>query len=133
MPDPKQTASKTVLVVDDDLDFLAQTSAQLEALGYRVVTAESLAQAEEALAAGRPDAAVIDLMMEETDAGFTLAYRIKKLDPAIPVVMVTAVTSETGLGFDAATDEERAWIKADAILDKPVRIEQLVSEIERAR
>ena len=131
MSDPD--TPKTVLVVDDDLDFLAQTSAQLEALGYRVVTAESLAQAEEVLAAGRPDAAVIDLMMEETDAGFTLAYRIKKLDPAIPVVMVTAVTSETGLGFDAATGEERAWIKADAILDKPIRIEQLVREIERAR
>jgi len=125
--------SKTVLVVDDDLDFLAQTQMQLEAAGYRVTTAESRQQAEDALAAARPDAAIIDLMMEESDAGFTLAYRIKKLDPAIPVIMVTAVTRETGLEFDAATDEERAWVKADVILDKPIRVEQLVREIEKAR
>ncbi|MFW6161949.1 MAG: response regulator [Planctomycetota bacterium] len=133
MTDTSQTASKTVLVVDDDPDFLAQTRLQLEGAGYQVATAESRQQAEEALDAARPDAAVIDLMMEDSDAGFTLAYRIKKLDPAIPVIMVTAVTHETGFEFDAATDEERAWVKADAVLDKPVRVEQLIGEIERTR
>lgn len=122
---------KTVLVVDDDRDFLTQTQVQLEAAGYQVVAAESLKQADEALAAGRPDAAIIDLMMEETDAGFVLAHRIKRLDPAIPVIMVTAVTSETGLQFDTVADDARSWIKADVILDKPVRFEQLTRELER--
>ena len=45
----------------------------------------------------------------------------------MPVILVTAVASETGLDFDAATAEERGWIKADAVLDKPVRFEQLAA------
>lgn len=40
--------------------------------------------------------------------------------------MVTGVTGETGIEFDAATNEERAWIKADELLAKPVRPEQLL-------
>ncbi len=35
------------------------------------------------------------------------------------------------MDFDAATDEERSWIKADAMLAKPIRFEQLKREIDR--
>ena len=99
--------NKTVLVVDDDVDFLTQHRLYLESAGFNVVTAESQKQAEEILKTLRPDLAMVDLMMEHVDGGFALCYRIKKLDPAIPVILVTAVTSETGLAFDAATKEER--------------------------
>ncbi|MFO7975128.1 MAG: response regulator [Candidatus Hydrogenedentota bacterium] len=122
---------KTILVVDDDEDFLFQQKVQLEAAGYGVVTAKSSKEARSLLRANKPDMAVIDLMMEEMDAGFTLCRDIKKTYPECPVVICTGVTSETGMQFDAATDEERAWVKADALLDKPVRFEQLRREIER--
>ena len=78
------------------------------------------------LAQTRPDLAIVDLMMEYKDSGFALCYHIKKKDPSIPVILVTAVTSETGLEFDAATEEERSWVKADAMLAKPLRFEQLL-------
>ena len=122
---------KTVLVVDDDADFLAQQKLQLTNAGFKVVTAESEAQAEELLEDIHPDIAVLDLMMEQFDGGFTLCYRIKKKDPSIPVIIVTGVTSETSLTFDAATAEERSWVKADALLPKPIRFEQLKREIDR--
>jgi CheY-like chemotaxis protein len=125
------TDQQTILIVDDDPDFLLQTRVQLEAAGYDVLAAESQEAAEELLAATRPDAAVLDLMMENQDAGFALAYRIKKIDEAIPVLLVSGVTSETGLEFDAATEEERSWVKADAFLSKPVRFEQLTRELDR--
>ena len=124
-------STKTVLVVDDDIDFLDQQRIQLEAMGFTVVTAESEAQADEVLVETRPDLAVVDLMMEQMDGGFALAYRIKKIDETIPVIMVTGVGRDTGMSFDAATKEERAWIKADAFLAKPVRFEQLKHEIDR--
>lgn len=126
-----ENAGKKVLVVDDDLDFLTQIQVNLEAAGFDVTTAESQKQAEEYLEQNHPDVAVVDLMMEHPDAGFALSYHIKKKDPSIPVILVTAVTSETGLEFDASTDEERSWVKADAFLAKPVRIEQLLREINR--
>ena len=34
------------------------------------------------------------------------------------MIVVTAVTSELGMEFDASTKEERSWIKADALLNK---------------
>ena len=122
---------KTILVVDDDQDFLFQQKIQLEAAGYKTITAGSSKEARELLRSSKPDMAVIDLMMEEMDAGFTLCREIKKQHPGCPVVICTGVTSETGMEFDAATSEERAWVQADALLDKPVRFEQLQREIER--
>ena len=121
----------TILVVDDDVDFLAQMTIQLEASGYHVVTAETAAAARTLLAQQRMDLVIVDLMLEEPDAGFALCYEIKRDDPQMPVIMVTAVTSATGISFEAETDEERAWIKADNLLAKPVRFEQLKREMER--
>jgi CheY-like chemotaxis protein len=125
------SAGKTILVVDDDYDFRVQLKLQLESVGYRVVEAEGEPEAREALKKGRPDLAIVDLMMDHTDAGFALSHYIKRQDATIPVILVTAVTAETGITFDAATDEERSWVKADALLAKPVRFEQLQREIDR--
>jgi CheY-like chemotaxis protein len=79
----------------------------------------------------RPDIAVVDVMMENPDAGFVLCHRIRKKDPSIPVILVTSVNSETGMDFDLSTEEDRVWIKADAMLAKPIRFEQLLGEIDR--
>ena len=123
--------NKTVLLVDDDPDFLFMQKKQLEAAGLNVHAVESEKLAEEFLATQRPDLAVVDLMMQNMDGGFTLCYHIKKLDPTIPVIMVTSVHSETGLQFRPTTDEERSWVKADAFLAKPIRFEQLKKEVDR--
>jgi two-component system, OmpR family, response regulator len=121
----------TVLIVDDDPDFLLQQETNLKAAGVTVITAESRKDAEALLDDQRPDIAIIDLMMEEMDGGFVLSYSIKKKDPTIPVIIVSAVTNESGYSFDAQTDEEKSWVKADAFLAKPIRFEQLKYEIER--
>jgi CheY-like chemotaxis protein len=121
----------TVLVVDDNPDFLEQMKLALEASGITVVAADSGAAAAALLASTQFDAAVCDLMMEHADSGFVLAHQIKRKDPAIPVILVTAVAGEAGIPFDAASREERSWLSADAVLDKPVRGEQLRRELSR--
>ncbi len=123
--------NRTLMIVDDDVDFLEQMEIQLQAVGYNVVKAGGQMEAEELLKDTKPDMAIIDLMMEHSDGGFALCYHIKKLYPDVPVVIVTAVASETGINFDAATEEEKSWIKADALLTKPIRFEQLRLECER--
>ena len=122
---------RTILLVDDDEDFVYQQRLQLEVEGYEVVTASSLSEAMEAVGETRPDIALVDLMMEELDSGFTLCHRLKQLHPSVPVIMVTGVTGETGMRFDVMTERDRQWIKADALIAKPVRFEQLQREIER--
>ncbi|MFP4054504.1 MAG: response regulator [Phycisphaerae bacterium] len=123
--------SKTILVADDDVDFLTQLKVQLQAAGFEVISAGGQAEAERLLEETTPDLAIVDLMMENQDGGFALCYHIKKRNPDVPVVLVTAVANETGLEFDASTDEERSWVKADAMLAKPIRFEQLRKEIDR--
>jgi CheY-like chemotaxis protein len=120
-----------ILLVDDDEDFLFQHRVQLENAGFAVTTANTRAAAEEQAAAIIPDLAILDLMMEQHDDGFVLSHHLKRRFPRLPVILVTAVTSETGLVFDPASPAERAWIGADAVLAKPIRFEQLRQEIDR--
>lgn len=122
---------KKIVVVDDDMDFRMQMELQLKAAGYEVATADGVATAREVFEREKPDLAIVDLMMEEPDGGFKLSYFIKREYNGIPVILVSAVTAETGLQFDAASSEERSWIQADAFLAKPVRFEQVQREITR--
>ncbi len=125
------TEKKKLLLVDDDQDILDQLSLTLTGEGYEVVTAQGRQEAEESLMLGQPDLAIVDLMMEEMDSGLVLCYEIKKLYPETPVIILTAVTAATGLDFHMRDAQARSWVKADALLDKPVRFEQLRAEVER--
>ena len=116
---------KTILLADDDPDFLEQHKMYLEMLGFTVISAESQKAAEEIIGNGKYDIAVFDLMMENEDSGFVLAYKSKKKNPGAPVIIATSVTNETGMKFDAVTEESREWVKADIMLDKNLRFEQL--------
>ena len=120
-----------ILLVDDDEDFLYQHKVQLEHAGYRVTTATTRAEAEALAADEKPDLAILDLMMEQHDDGFVLSHHLKRLLPGLPVILVTAVTAETGLSFTPTSGTERAWVGADALLAKPIRFEQLRREVER--
>jgi CheY-like chemotaxis protein len=124
-------APKHILVVDDDPDFRVLQEMSLTAAGYTVTAAAGAAEARAWLARHTPDAAILDLMMEESDAGFVLSHEIKRRHPDLPVIIVTSVQRETDIEFDAATPEERAWIKADSLLSKPVRPEQITAALAR--
>jgi len=121
---------KLILIVDDDMDYLFQMKHHVEGFGFEVITAESLKEAEEALS-NKPDLAILDLMMETQDAGFVLAYKIKKKYPDVPVIIATAVTAETGLSFHLDTEQDKQWIKADLYLEKGIRSDQLHREINK--
>ncbi|HAL46099.1 MAG: hypothetical protein A2Y12_10745 [Planctomycetes bacterium GWF2_42_9] len=123
--------NKKILIVDDDTDFIEQLEVMLKQASYDIDKTYSKAEAEEYLQKNKPDLAIVDLMMENTDSGFALCYHIKKQYNNLPVIMVTAVTNETGFQFDAATKEEKTWIRADAFLAKPIRFEQLKKELNR--
>lgn len=122
---------KTILIVDDDIDYLFQTRLKVEQFGFKVTTAESQKEAEKIIEISKPDLAIFDLMMENDDSGFTLCYKMKRKYPDVPIIIATAVTAETGMSFDVTGDDERRWIKADLFLDKGIRADQLLREINR--
>ena len=125
------TGQKNILVVDDDIDLLEQVAMVLAAEGYHITKAQGQKDGEEALLTTVPDLAVLDLMMENMDSGFVLCHHVKRLYPDTPVILLTAVKAATGLDFHPQTDEAASWVKADVVLDKPVRPEQLRAEARR--
>lgn len=122
---------KTILIVDDDYDYRLQLKAQVESFGFKVITAEGRKEAEEVLATTKPDLGIYDLMMETQDAGFILAYKSKQKYPDVPVIIASAVTSETGMIFNIENEEDKNWIKADRYLEKGIRGDQLHREINK--
>ncbi len=122
---------KLVLIVDDDIDYLEQTRALVSSFGYDTITANSGQEGEEQLERIKPDLAIFDLMMENQDSGFVLAYKSKSKYPDVPVIIATAVTTETGINFTIETDEDKNWIKADLYLEKGIRDDQLHREINK--
>jgi two-component system, OmpR family, response regulator len=121
----------TILIVDDDADYLLQTRIKLEKYGYKTITADGQREAELIFDKIKPDLAIIDLMMENEDSGFILSYKLKKKYPDVPVIILTAVAAETGISFDINDENNRKWIRADLFLEKGIKTEILNHEIEK--
>ena len=123
---------KKVLLVDDDIDLIDQNKMLLESKGYEVVTAENVKDAWDTFQKDKPDAAVLDLIMEEHDSGFVLAHKIKRdaYGKTIPVFLLTSATYVTGMKFGVSSSEEQEWINCDAWFNKPINIDELSNKLE---
>ncbi len=116
---------KRVLLVDDNAAFAENIAEILRDLGYQVVIATS---GEAALRAARErefDALVTDMRMPLM-SGAKVVHEIRRGDPELPAIVVTAYTGEDDLA--AARNEGLL-----AVLPKPVPIERLVELLSQAR
>lgn len=129
-PIEKPDKKKKILIVDDDVDFLEMHSAVLKNKGYEVITTPSAKKCLQALEKGRPDLVVLDVMMEQFDAGFELSKKIKKKYRGLPVMLLTSIGHQTGLDFSSNAEVLKAT-GADILLDKPVSPEVFIAEIAK--
>ncbi|MBM3189655.1 MAG: response regulator [Chloroflexi bacterium] len=93
-----QPPAQSILVVDDEADALQLFSRMLAASerGYRVLSAQSGAEALGLMRQRRPDLILLDLVMPGMD-GYTL-LRIKRDDPEIAAIPVIAVSAQDPAG-----------------------------------
>lgn len=122
---------KMILIADDDIDYLEQLKFHVESFGYDTITASDEKECVEVMKGSKPDMAIFDLMMNNEDSGFILSYKMKKLYPDVPIMIITSASSETGISFESECDSERSWIKADRFLAKGIRPDQLHREINK--
>ena len=129
-----EKTKSSVLIVDDDVDYLEASEATLSAAGYAVITARSADEGITLAREIRPNLVILDLMLEHTDAGFALAHQIRSTPELadIPLIMVTSAAREAGYRFDLSSEEERRWIKVDRILNKPVTGAELLANVAEA-
>ncbi len=126
-----------ILLVDNDVDFIDLNRAVLENNGFDVAVAFSGKEVPDKVRYEQPDLIVLDLMMEKHDTGFGVAKALKgdPLNKSIPILMLTAVQSETGMDFSQELDGY--WMKTDDFANKPLSPEDLIAKIrellERAK
>jgi response regulator NasT len=121
---PNIESGATILLVDDERLVLSTLSMGLVRAGYRVVTAESVVDAEEFLASGeRPDLVILDVRMPGT-SGLVLAERLRSLDH-VPFLLLTACS-------DQETVDRATASGALGYLVKPVDTPQLIPAIKAA-
>ncbi|MBI1243530.1 MAG: response regulator [Alphaproteobacteria bacterium] len=109
-----------ILVVDDDREIRRLVARFLTENGLRVTAAGDGKEADEAMAAGRFDLVVLDLMLPGED-GISIARRLRK-STDLPILMLTARGSET----DRIVGLE---IGADDYLTKPFSPRELLARI----
>jgi signal transduction histidine kinase len=113
------TRPLSILLVDDEPLVRTATAEMLRELGHSVREAAAGADALAVLPGLACDIVVTDYKMPRMD-GAELAERIKALDPALPVLLITGYTGAA----DLAADLPR--------LDKPFRRTELHAAINRA-
>ena len=129
-PEPGAAAApKTILLVDDDADFVEINRAILETNGFRVIAAYNPKECLEKAQAAKPDLIVLDVMMTTPTDGFQLTHTIRG-DAAlkkVPILMVTSVNAQNPYRFEP----DETWLPVDGFLEKPVAPETLLAEVRQ--
>lgn len=113
-----------LLLVDDEEEFVNVLSNRLGKRGIDVRMAFSGSSAIQTLRRQDFDVAVVDLKMEDMD-GIEVLQIFKKMDPKMPVIMLT------GHGSEQAAKDGIEYGAFD-YLTKPCDIEELVGKIREA-
>ncbi len=130
------TEGKTVLLIDDDADFVDLNKKALEDAGYEVETAYDGEEGMQKAKDIKPDAIVLDVMMTTSTEGFEVARDMRN-DPKTkhtPIIMLTSINApEHGLPRALGEyDKDETWNPVDVFLNKPVSPEELLEKIEDA-
>ena len=123
--------TKKILVVDDDPDFVETTKIVLESEKYDVSSATGPDECFKKIAEEKPDLILLDVMWPDRKSGFEVCREIKKDADLknIPVIMITAVDKQYGLGFKNVAGDE-TWLPSDEFLCKPVDPQVLISKVK---
>jgi CheY-like chemotaxis protein len=118
-PDERQ---RTVLIVEDDADMMSLLGDELLEAGYRIVEAETAAEATRRIGESIPDLIVTDLQLPQ--GGLDYLRRLRGLVPSCPIILLTA--------FGGASVRADALERGvSAYFDKPVQMAELRASVER--
>jgi two-component system alkaline phosphatase synthesis response regulator PhoP len=119
-----QDGKHVILCVDDDQDLLDALRMVLEANGYMMVEARSGEEGLKKYKESKPDLIIVDLMMEEVDAGTSLVRDLKAAGASQPIFMLSSVGDNLNLSTDY-TD-----LGLSGVFQKPIDNQSLINVIQ---
>ncbi|HEX2974216.1 MAG TPA: sigma-54 dependent transcriptional regulator, partial [Tepidisphaeraceae bacterium] len=114
-----------ILVVDDEQDHAQVMCDALDRLGHRCDVAYSLAEARSRMEKKSYDVIVTDLVMDGSKDGLEVLRQAKRLEPAPPVLLVTAHA-------DIPTCKQAISEGAYDYIEKPLDLEFFRTQVNRA-
>ncbi len=125
-------STPSILVVDDDPDFVAIITVILETKQYQVRSAydpdEGFAELEKEI----PDLLILDVMMGRGAGGFVLARKIRKDSrfDHVPIMMLTSMTEQTGFSIPGERISEK-FLPVDDYIEKGIEPHALLEKVEQ--
>lgn len=114
-----------ILYVDDDPDCLENVRMILEANDFIMVEASSAEEGLQVFQKEDPDFIIVDLMMEEVDAGTNLVKELKLKGSKAPIYMLSSVGDSLSLNTDYNE------LGLDGVFQKPINANTLLSTLKR--
>lgn len=114
--------NSNILYVEDDQSLAFITKDHLELNGYKVTHCEDGQTAVQALKTGQYDLCIFDVMLPKMD-GFELCSHVRKTNPHLPIIMLTAKSMKEDRINGLKTG-------ADDYITKPFSIEELILKMQ---
>src|SRR5271154_5635681 len=115
--------TKTILIVDDDMELSDGLRAVLERQSYRVIQARDGQQGKQQVYQQRPDLVILDMMMPRM-GGYPVLELFKGKADAPPIIMITANEGS----------RHKAYAEYLGVVDyirKPFAMERLLEAVDR--
>jgi DNA-binding response OmpR family regulator len=120
-----QDGKYVILCIDDDEDILESLRLVLEANGYIMLGASTAEEGLQVCRKAAPDLILLDLMMEEVDAGTSFVKELRAIGKTPPIYMLSSV----GDTFHLSTDS--AEIGLSGVFQKPLDPDTLLAVLRR--
>lgn len=119
-----QDGKFVILYIDDDQDFLDAVRTILESAGYIMVEAQSAEAGLKVYKESKPDFVIVDLMMEEVDAGTTFVKELRAMGNKAPIYMLSSV------GDSLSTSTDYTALGLNGVFQKPIDPNTLLSVLK---
>lgn len=112
---------KLVLIIEDEPDIIRGLQDALEFEGFAVASAMTGSEGIEKAREVTPDCVLLDLMLPD-DNGYRVCEALRKDDPVVPIIMLTAKAQEA--------DKVRGLeVGADDYVTKPFSVAELIARM----
>ncbi len=123
--------ARKILVIEDEATIAASIAARLRAEGFDVATAADGPAGVDLFNRFEPDVVVLDVMLPEMD-GLEVCRRIQQ-ERLVPVLMLTALDSETDLLIGLGVGADDYMTKPFSPREMVARVKALLRRVERAQ